>query len=155
MVVKERLNSKNLVILVLLGILAAVLVTRSGGECGELCEVDAIGYAQTIENIDADGAYALIQQNAINPYFVILDIRTPDEYASGYIEGSTNLDYYAQSFSDDLADLEKENTYLIYCRTGRRTAEALEMMKELGFMEVYNMMGGITGWEAGGYPVIK
>ena len=52
-------------------------------------------------------------------------------------------------------ELDKEGSYLIYCRTGRRTAESLKIMRELGFAEVYNMSGGITDWNTKGYPVVE
>lgn len=115
---------------------------------------------QIIENITPEKAYSLIQSyregcpcNREN--FVIIDVRTPEEYANGHIENAINLDYYSETFKDELNKLDKNKAYLIYCRSGRRTGTVLDIMKELGFTEVYNMLGGITQWEAKGLPIIK
>ena len=110
---------------------------------------------QTIENISPQEAYVLIQNNKENPDFFIADIRTLTEYASGHIENSINIDFYSETFRDELDQLDKDRTYLIYCRTGRRTGIALGIMEELGFKKVYNMLGGITQWEAIGLPIIR
>jgi len=87
---------------------------------------------------------------------VVIDIRTAEEHASGYIE-STHLvmDYYAPDFKDRLSKLDKSASYLIYCRSGRRTGAALLAMKELGFRDGHDIEGGITAWIAAGFPVVK
>ncbi len=71
---------------------------------------------------------------------------------NGHIENAINLNYYSKTFKDELSELDKSKTYLIYCRSGRRSGIALDIMKELGFTEVYNILGGITQWEAEGLP---
>ena len=111
---------------------------------------------QIIENITPTEAFNLIEDNRDNPNFVLLDIRTPEEFSEEHIENAVNLvDYYSETFRSDLDNLDKNNSYLIYCRTGRRTGEALDIMKELDYMEVYNMLDGITGWKAEGLPTTK
>ena len=110
---------------------------------------------QIIENITPQEAFTLIQDNQDNPDFVILDVRTPEEFANGYIENAINLDYYSDTFRDELNKLDKNKTYLIYCRSGNRSGKALNIMEELNFREVYNMMGGIIQWEAEGFPITK
>ena len=83
----------------------------------------------------------------------ILDIRTPEEFASGYIAGATNLDFYEPQFAAWLDDLDKEAPYFVYCRSGNRSASAIETMKELGFTEVYELAGGIVSWAQAGLPL--
>jgi len=100
-------------------------------------------------------AQSLIQRNRENKGFVVIDVRTPEEYASGYIERAINLDYSSGTFRDGLAKLDKNKTYLVYCRSGARSKKALDIMKDLGFNEVYNLTSGITGWTAEGLPVVK
>lgn len=115
---------------------------------------------QTIGNITPKKAYSLIQSyregcpcNRKN--FVIIDVRTPEEYVDGHIENAINLDYYSKAFEDELNKLDKNKTYLIYCRSARRSGMALDTMKQLGFTKVYNMLGGIIQWKAEGLPTIK
>lgn len=118
-------------------------------------KIYAIPKTQIVEDVTPEEAYALIQDNKDNQNFVIIDVRTPEEYARGYIEEAINLDYYSETFRDKLNRLDKNKTYLIYCQSGRRSGMALNLMEELGFREVYNMLGGFAQWESGGLPTVK
>lgn len=87
---------------------------------------------------------------------VVIDIRTADEYAAGHLEATTlQLDYYAPDFKEKLAALDKTAKYLIYCRSGRRSASALLTMKDLGFIDTHDIEGGINAWITAGLPVVK
>jgi len=110
---------------------------------------------QIIENITPEEAYILLRENKDNPNFLILDVRTPEEFLGEYIENAVNLDYYSDTFIKDLDKLDKNKTHLIYCRSGRRSENALNIMKELDFREVYNMLGGIIKWKSEGLPTTK
>ena len=98
-------------------------------------------------------ALDFIHRNKESSTFVILDVRTPEEFRSGYIEGAVNIDYYGPGFPVEIGKLDKTKTYLVYCRTGNRTESAFALMKELQFKEVYPVEGGITAWRAAGFPV--
>lgn len=110
---------------------------------------------QIIEDITPQEAFTLIQDNEGNPSFVILDVRTAEEFASGHIENAINIDYYSDTFRDELDNLDKNQTYLVYCRSGRRSGSALDIMAELGFNEVYNILGGIIAWQEAELPTTK
>lgn len=144
---------RNLIILALVVILAIVVFYRSGSECDENCIVESKALYQSLKDINVNDAYAMIQTRTGDPDFVILDVRTPEEFETEHIEGAINIDYYSENYRDDLDTLDKEKTYLIYCRTDRRTGESLSIMRELGFVEVYNMDGGINSWKAEGFPL--
>ncbi|GAG61563.1 unnamed protein product, partial [marine sediment metagenome] len=58
------------------------------------------------------------------------------------------LDYYSDTFRNNLDKLDKNKMHLIYCRSGRRSENALNIMKELDFREVYNMLGGVVKWKS-------
>ena len=88
-----------------------------------------------------------------DPEFVLLDIRTPAEVEAGHISGAINLDYYSSTFRDDLALLDRDKIYLIYCRTANRSGQAYNIMEEIGFERVYDMGGGISQWLSAGYPI--
>ena len=100
-------------------------------------------------------AYELIQKNRGNPDFVLIDIRTPEEFMSGYIEGAVNINYHDNDFIEKLDKLDKNKTYLIYCRTGRRSSDTLSVMKKLKFNEVYRILGDIVRWKAENLPLVK
>jgi len=110
---------------------------------------------QIIEDITPQEAFALIQDNQDNPDFIIIDVRTPEEFAEEHIEDAINLDYYSETFQDELDKLDRDKTYLIYCRSGGRSGNALDIMAGLDFEEAYNMTGGINGWLAEGLPTIQ
>jgi rhodanese-related sulfurtransferase len=107
------------------------------------------------EDITAEEAFALIQENQQNPEFVIIDVRTPAEFAQRHIENAINIDYYSDTFSDETEALDKNKTYLIYCRSGARSSQALALMAVQNFSEVYNISGGINTWQAVGLPVVE
>jgi len=109
----------------------------------------------TIEDITPQEAFTLIQDNQGNPDFVIIDVRTPAEFAGGHIENATNMDFYSEAFRDTLNSLDKNKTYLIYCQIGGRSGSALDIMAELNFEEVYNILGGINQWNTEGFPTAK
>jgi rhodanese-related sulfurtransferase len=88
----------------------------------------------------------------------ILDVRTPEEYAAGHINGSTLLavqDIPAQELDNRLKEIPKDRKILVYCRTGTRSTRASKILVENGFAEVYNMQGGITEWIKAGYETVK
>ncbi len=150
-----KMNLKKLMILVFLGALIGGFVLTGVYIKTETNTAKSETQIQIIENITPEEAYILILESKDNPNFVILDVRTPEEFLGEYIENAVNLDYYSDTFKNDLDKLDKNKTYLIYCRSGRRSENALNIMKELDFREVYNMSGGIIKWKSEGLPTTK
>lgn len=149
-------NLRNLAALLLLLSLTLGIVATGGctttteSESGAL---DQQTQAPVIETISAQEAFDLIQENAGNADFVIVDVRTAEEFAGGHIENAVNIDYYASTFESDINALDKDKEYLIYCRSGSRSGKALDIMEDLGFQEVYDLGGGIVAWTNAGLPV--
>jgi rhodanese-related sulfurtransferase len=108
-----------------------------------------------VENLTALEVFALIEENTDNPDFVIVDVRTPEEFKSGYLGGAVNVDVNSETFKEDIAKLDKSKNYLVYCRSGGRSSRAVSIMQELGFTNIYHMSKGITEWIAEGLPVEK
>ena len=79
---------------------------------------------------------------------IILDVRTPEEFETSRIPNSKNIDFYnPQNFMQEIEKLNKDNSYYLYCRTGVRSANSCQLMNELGFNKVYNLLGGIVEWK--------
>ena len=78
---------------------------------------------------------------------VILDVRSPSEKSEGVISGYQQINFFGD-FADRLSDLDKEKTYLVYCRSGNRSGSACGLMANKGFAKLYNLMGGINAWNA-------
>lgn len=85
----------------------------------------------------------------------LIDVRTPGEYASGHIVGSTNIDYNSPDFLDRMRTLDKNKPVAVYCAVGGRSGNAATKLKELGFSKVYDMAGGTQAWNAKQLPLIK
>ncbi len=79
---------------------------------------------------------------------IILDVRTLEEFEISRIPDSKNIDFYnPQNFMLEIEKLDKYNNYYIYCRTGVRSANSCALMKELGFKNTFNLVGGIVEWK--------
>lgn len=103
------------------------------------------------EDITPSEAYAMIQ----NTNLFIIDVRTSGEYVTGHIAYSVNIDYRSELFREEISKLNKNIAYIVYCKSGVRSEKAMGIMEELGFKEVYNMIGGINQWISKGYPIVE
>ena len=105
--------------------------------------------------VSAKEAADIIDKQNGDKNFAILDIRTPGEFQAGHLANSILIDYYSQTFADQLKRLDKTKSYLVYCRTGNRSTKSLELFKKLKFQKVYHMSSGISGWKSEGFAVVK
>lgn len=86
---------------------------------------------------------------------ILLDVRTPEEFAEGHLPGAINIDYKNEGFSNALDKLDKTKQYEVYCRSGHRSGESTEMMTKKGFKKVYDLEGGILKWQEKGFETVK
>lgn len=85
----------------------------------------------------------------------LVDVRTPHEYAEGHINGAVNINVQSKDFQKIVEkELSKDSTVLVYCRSGRRSLEAAEILTKLGY-KVVNLKGGIIEWKHDGLPVTE
>ncbi len=110
---------------------------------------------QIIRNISAYKAEKLVKENKDNPDFVILDVRTPKEFSAGHLKGALNMDFYAENYREQIEKGDKEKKYLICCGSGVRGSKTLQAMAEAGYVEVYNILGGVRMWEMSKLPLTK
>jgi rhodanese-related sulfurtransferase len=83
-----------------------------------------------------------------DPNAVILDVRTDDEVAEGTLENAIHHDIHKpQEFMNALNSLDKSNSYYVYCRAGSRSDQACQIMRQMGFENVYNLTGGFSNWD--------
>ncbi len=106
-------------------------------------------------DINWEEALELMEKKSEVEKLVLLDVRTSEEYQAGYIEGALNLDYYSPDFQEALQELDLQKTFIVYCRSGNRSATAVAQMEELGFHQAYNLLGGIIAWQEAGLPLIS
>jgi len=86
---------------------------------------------------------------------LLLDIRTPQEFAAGHIERAVNIDWYSPDFQVQISKLDREVPLLIYCRSGNRTGQAKSKFAAMGFKSVANLKYGIIEWTRLGYVLVK
>lgn len=82
----------------------------------------------------------------------IIDVRTPEEFAAGHVAGAININVEAPDFDEQIAALDAEDAYLVYCRSGRRSALAADQMAEAGFTDIIDA-GGLEELAAAGAPI--
>jgi rhodanese-related sulfurtransferase len=129
--------------------LAISLITLSCADSTDISntDVDTTNVEVSIEgktianNVNADEFEALIQKGAL-----LIDVRTPGEVDNGAIDGYTNINFSSSSFQSEIEKLDKNEPVLVYCASGGRSGKTMNMMKDMGFKEVYNLNGGYNGW---------
>lgn len=99
--------------------------------------------------VSASDAVALIESD--DPP-VIIDVRTPEEYASGHVAGAINIDVNGADFSSQISELDPEQKYLVYCRSGSRSAQAAAQMEAAGIADIADA-GGLADLTRAGAPV--
>jgi len=85
----------------------------------------------------------------------ILDVRTPEEWATGIIKEAIKINFFDKNFQNQLGTLDKNQAVYIYCRSGGRSGKATKQMKKMGFTTVYNLIGGIGAWDVAGNKKVK
>jgi rhodanese-related sulfurtransferase len=123
-------------------VLALALVAAFAAGCSGTTSDAAAGGVRTVA---AAEAVKMIDSRTV------IDVRTPAEYAAGHVAGAQNIDVEAADFGSRIAALDKNAPYLLYCRSGRRSALAADQMKQAGFTDVVDA-GGLDGLVAAGAP---
>jgi rhodanese-related sulfurtransferase len=128
-----------------------------GGESAESSGTEPAAETQTAQEglvrVSPDTAAATIE----NPPdgLVILDVRTPEEFAEGHIDEAIMIDFYSDEFADQLAGLDPDVPYVLYCRSGNRSGQTLAFMEQLGFTSVQDVDGGVLAWQEAGLPLVS
>jgi phage shock protein E len=139
---------------------AAVLVALTLSACGSdgasdsnaaLASVVPVA-AASIQLVQPDEAAATIA--APPDDLVILDVRTPEEFAEGHIDGAVMIDFYRDDFAAAVAQLDPDVPYVLYCRSGNRSGQTAALMTELGFSAVDDVDGGVIAWQNAGLPLV-
>ncbi|GAA4442734.1 hypothetical protein GCM10023188_42770 [Pontibacter saemangeumensis] len=124
--------------------------STSGNEVSNALTPSESGVSSKLQPISSQETKALLAQQAD---VVILDVRTPAEYEAGHLQGARLMDIYAADFQERLQALDPTKTYLVYCAVGGRSREALQLMGQLGFQQVYDASEGFSALKTAGVPV--
>ncbi len=124
----------------------------SNADSDEVVETTEDSSASGIRLVSAEDGATI--QTSPPQDLVILDVRTLEEFSEGHLEGAAMLDFYRDDFADELAKLDRDVPYLLYCRSGNRSGQTAAIMRELGFTDVADIDGGIGAWNQAGLPTV-
>jgi thioredoxin len=106
---------------------------------------------QTSKNITDIDPKTFSEKITTTPNAQIIDVRTPQEFASGHIDNAINIDWLGDNFVANAEKLDKTKPVFVYCKTSNRSPQAAKKLEELGFTTIYNMQGGLLKWDAEGF----
>lgn len=140
----------------LVTVLTVLALTSCGGD-------DAAAEPVSVASDSEAGAwpaYGLVTAEqasllATDPGVTVLDVRTPEEYAEGHLDGAVLVDFSSPTFADEIAQLDALRPYLVYCRSGNRSGQAVAVMQQAGFAALWDMDGGVTAWTAAGLELVS
>lgn len=135
------------------GLALALVASACGDDDTSATSTDAAASATGITTVSADAA-AVIHETR-DEQLTVLDVRTPEEFTEGHLEDAAMIDFYEPDFADQIAQLDPDAEYLVYCRSGSRSGQTVELMAELGFTNVTEVAGGIQAWTEAGHPVVR
>ncbi len=122
-----------------------VIISCASNETTQESETPSTEQQQTktIKDLSADEFKKEMTKNPGQ----LVDVRTPEEFASGNIEGALNINFYDADFNEQLNQLDKTKPVYIYCKSGGRSGQAKSILEDKGFTQVYNLIGGYKGWK--------
>lgn len=120
--------------------------------CGGSVELDSTSQTSGVRLVSAPQGAEI--QSDPPADLVVLDVRTPEEFSEGHLEGAVMIDFYRDDFADELAELDPDVPYLLYCRSGNRSGQTAQLMKDLGFTDVADIDGGIVSWTDSNLPTV-
>ena len=85
----------------------------------------------------------------------LIDVRTPQEFAEGHLDGAVMIDYFDDEFMNKMSKLDKSKDLYIYCRSGNRSGKASRKLESMGFPKVFDLKGGILNWNRNNMKVVK
>jgi phage shock protein E len=138
-----------------LALAGALILTPGLAACGSSSSTEAAPAPTTAASQPASPVRVGVpewMQAAQSPGTVIIDVRTPEEFNAGHVQGALNIPVEYPDFAQQVAALDPGTTYAIYCRTGNRSAVATAQMGSMGYMHLYDLDGGFSDLEAAGMP---
>lgn len=147
----------------LLAVLGALILVL--GACGG--EDEASGSSATAADVASDAGAAVESAAGVrvvppqtaadlladDPSITVVDVRTPAEFAEAHLDDAVLIDIQSPDFEQRIGELDRDGSYVLYCRSGNRSAQARQVMADLGFRDVADIGGGILAWVDAGLPV--
>ena len=138
---------KKIIIALTLILSLGSIVACGGNNSSETTQTEAA----LVNDIEVDEFKSLLKDKP----GIVVDVRTPGETASGVVEGAMLIDITQSDFMDKISKLDKTKPIYVYCKVGGRSSNASQKLVDLGYTQVYNVMGGMDTWKSKGYPTVN
>ncbi len=109
--------------------------------------------SQTSKKVELVSVTEFSQKIMATPKAQIIDVRTPEEFESGHIDDSQNINWLGSDFEKSATTLDKSKPVFVYCKVGGRSAKAAAKLNEMGFTQIYDLDGGFLKWESAGMVI--
>lgn len=134
----------------------SIALTGCGGDSGDTSAASESQSANAAPQSEAPGSanirdVSVSEANGLlssEAGAVVLDVRTPEEFDAGHIDGAVNADFLSDDFASAIAGLDRDTTYILHCKSGSRSTRALEILEREGFTSVAHLTAGYDGWKA-------
>lgn len=146
------MRRRAVIVLTLAAALAVPTVAACGGD--DAVSLTSASAAATAPAAGSSLAPAQFASAAKRPGTNLLDVRTPAEFAAGHLPGAVNVDVSSRDFLARIDQLDRAGTYAVYCRSGSRSAAALQLMGQAGFTSAFDLAGGLQAWQDAGGEVV-
>ncbi|MBX3084493.1 MAG: rhodanese-like domain-containing protein [Anaerolineae bacterium] len=134
----QRLLIGGVVFIAIIVVIGVVVLTRTSSSVSAAAKLTPAQYQQ--------------QFGSTATQHLLLDVRTPDEFASEHIAGAVNIS--VQTLPDRLSEVPRDIPVVIYCHSGNRSAQAARILSDAGYTNIYDL-GGINAWTAAGLPTVQ
>ncbi len=131
--------------------LTAPLTACSSSDTATVPTDVVVAAPATPERVDATKFAAVVA----TPGITIIDVRTPEEFAQGHIDGAVNYNVQGPDFANQVMGLDPASVYAVYCQSGNRSQVAVSQMSSMGINSIFELESGITGWEDASFPVVS
>ena len=140
--------------LLVLAPVAALLAGCAGGTAEDVPAPATSAVSSQADQAGPDLGVDAFAERVAEDGTVVLDVRTPAEFAQGHLPGAVNVDLQSADFQERIGELDRDERYAVYCQSGNRSGQALTAMVGEGFSDVAHLEGGIGAWQAAGLPVV-
>ncbi len=134
------------------------LMSCSDGTADEVGAADVAAGAASVPTPGSPALIGVTEARALladpPPGLLVLDVRTPEEFAEGALANARLIDFQSPDFAAEVSTIDRDTPVLVTCRSGNRSAQAIAVMVELGFTDLTDLDGGLVAWRAAGLPLV-
>jgi len=142
------ISLKNIKLLIIATVLSVVFSSCAQNTAKKEAK-DGDTKQSVVELISSEDLYAKLGD------IQLIDVRTPNEFAEGYLKGAKMINYFDNDFLEQMSKLDKNKELYVYCRSGNRSGKAAKKLKSMGFVKIYDLKGGILSWKRKNLEIVK